>query len=80
MAKTKYIIFRRGVHSLSALVFDEHLIHYDVARAIGYEAISAGFCQIIDDQFRCYGESTSLGIKSRSEDESILDKLIGGRS
>lgn len=70
----KYIIIKASWNSEEeALLFPESLIHKEVAivtRVMDrYELISAGFC---DGNFNVYGESTSLNLHSREEDEAIL--------
>ena len=75
MLKTKYIIFDTDL--LTPVVFPDTLIHVDVAKALGYPVISAGFCEIIGDKYECYGESVSLNVKSRyREDSEILNRML----
>ena len=75
--KSKYIIIGRDE---MPIVFPEVLKHSDVARMMGGEqnVTGAGFCHIIDDKYVCYGESTSLNVKSRGQQDSrILNFLLG---
>lgn len=75
--KSKYIIIGRDE---MPIVFPELLKHSDVARQMGgaHNVTGAGFCHITDDKYVCYGESTSLNVKSRQEvDSKILNTLLG---
>lgn len=67
--KSKYVV---GILAgdEAALVFSELLTHRDVARVF-QRVISAGFCHYSESDgcVKVYGESISLGIKSRPEDE-----------
>ncbi len=89
--KTKYFIIDTGAFILPVL-FSDLANHAEVARALTgstSNVVSAGFCymdikDITEDNrdlaltYRCYGESTSLGIKSRGdEDAKIINKYLG---
>lgn len=76
--KSKYIINDQGL----PVVFSELQTHADVARALFgiTPVIGAGFCFIDNDQYVCYGESISLRVKSRGdEDSKILNRLLAGQ-
>lgn len=75
--KTKYVVLQMGSIEVP-IVFAELLKHADVAAQMGGVPISAGFCYIADDQFVCYGESTSLNITSREKDSKLLTRFISG--
>lgn len=75
----KYIITYHG----SPIIFPESETHSDVARTVG--AISGGFVKIspvydvkkdVQIVAECYGESISLGLKSRPEDSAILTSFL----
>lgn len=74
----KYIIVRpKNVEGFeSAIVFDEGLVHRNVARGIGIShfVVSAGFCyrDKSTGQLTVTGESESLKMKSRPEDLRII--------
>lgn len=77
LTKSKYIIVTRDE---LPVVFSELMKHSDVARHMGGEhnVVSAGFCHIVDNRYTCYGESTSLKMKSRGDvDSRILNVLLG---
>lgn len=38
--------------------------------------ISAGFCQIVGGEIKCFGESVGLRIKSRGEEDDQLIKTL----
>jgi hypothetical protein len=78
MAKAKYIILDHGIPE--PIVFSDTLTHFDVAFALGgkNKVLGAGFCYIADDQYVCYGTSTSLKIDSRGEkDSEVLNRRLG---
>lgn len=80
--KQKYIIDSRG----NFAIFSELITHSVLARALsndtGNEIVGAGFCNITPQgdsvyvNVHCFGESVSLGIKSREEDEKIINEKI----
>jgi hypothetical protein len=66
------------------ILFPEWLTHSDVARSLGRDVISAGFCNVggRDDYgnplFHCYGKSVSMQLKSRGQQDSdILNRSFG---
>jgi hypothetical protein len=76
--KAKYIVFNNG---MSFLIFPETMGHAVVADTIGLNRNSiqgAGFVNILDDKYFCYGESTSLMIQSRREEDSDLLNMFNG--
>ncbi len=76
MFKSKYILDG----DFTPIVFPETLAHSDVARNMGMlgRVIGAGFCYIEDNKYVCYGESVSLNVKSRGdEDSKRLNRLLG---
>lgn len=67
----KYIIFE----DVNLLIFPGFMTHREVALHYGIDrATSAGFVDI--DNRLCYGESTSLELKSRPGDSAILKVAI----
>jgi hypothetical protein len=75
MNKTKYVIVKG-----KAIVFSELIIHSDM---VGYnqKAEGAGFVQFTpyvnewgEERVKatCYGESVSLNVKSREEEDSLI--------
>ena len=70
--KTKYVVTKDN----EIIVFPELLQHSEFRR---FEPISAGFISFgVNKQGNptcsCYGESISLGIKSRPEEDTLLAK------
>lgn len=76
--KTKYIIVEDRESGLEfPVLFSEFMVHRAVAEKFGYHVIAAGFCYINDSgEYECYGESTSLKIKSRLEDSRLLNETM----
>ena len=78
--KSKYIIVDNAT-GIIPVVFTELATHKDVARGfMPGTIIGAGFCYIDerDCKYVCYGESTSLNVKSRGdEDSKLLNKFLG---
>jgi len=73
MSKIKYVVFDNGLVE-DMIIFSDLTQHADVAR--GLEVVSAGFIQIFDGVC-CYGDSISLGVKSRpEEDEKIARRVL----
>ena len=79
MWKAKYIIHKQYI----PIVFPETINHADMARNMGWkreDIIGAGFVFVVDDSYKCYGESISLRVTSCvEEDEKLLNRYLGGR-
>lgn len=78
----KYILDAYG----NFAIFSESDVHRDMARGMHNTIVSAGFCRIEvgagkphgyeEVEVICFGESVSLGLKSRPEDGEIITKKI----
>ena len=78
MIERKYIITRFG----APVIFDSSILHSEIS----VDASSAGFARIWLDtetkRFRvhCYGESTSLGLRSQHPaDAYIIEEFLNGK-
>ncbi len=81
MNKTKYIVGRlSGSGVIGCLVFSEFINHSDMVDNFT-KILGAGFLFIENGEdkpeVRAYGESLSLGVKSREEDTVIIKKALG---
>lgn len=78
MSKMKYIVVRQGGIE-EPFIFSDTQAHADVARKVGGIVMGAGFCGInAEGQFSCWGESVTLKIKSRlDEDNRTLNRRFG---
>lgn len=75
-SRSKYIVGKFG-HLEYAIVFDEGLTHSDMRPAFQHgEIISAGFCHYSTDGVKVYGESISLRVASRPEDERLVGRAM----
>ena len=63
-----------------------NMFHSTIGRALRYQpeqsgqgdfVVSAGFCSIIGGKVRCYGESESLGLRSKAGDSAKLANQLG---
>lgn len=85
MKELKYVVTAEGDFA----IFTKLTSHSDVARCLYGKPIGAGFCNIavgfsLDDNkvekpivnVHCYGESTSLGLKSNLKDEDVINTKI----
>lgn len=81
--RLKYIVTDSGSFAL----FSETCVHADMARGMYGKPAGAGFARLfVDDEVEnieevklkivCGGESVSLGIKSREEDEKIINRAL----
>lgn len=70
--QTKYLIFDNGLIDY-IVVFPEGVQHADMDG--DGQAVSAGFIRINEDTklWECYGESVSLDLASRAEDNIIAN-------
>ena len=80
MRQIKYIMQEGG----TPILFPEWLTHSDVARSLGRDVVSAGFCHVGgrdeygNPLFKCFGESVSLKVQSRGQQDSdILNRSFG---
>ena len=80
--KTKYIVFETA-NGIEDMVIFSILVQHDwVARGMGL-IVSAGFISVHtdfggDQLIECYGESISLNLKSRPEqDAKIAHRVLG---
>lgn len=76
--RLKYVVTDSGDFA----IFTELTKHSDIAPRLFGKPVGAGFCSIagIADtdmaKVHCWGESISLGIESRPEDEQIINKYV----
>ncbi len=73
----KYVMTR----AFGPILFGPAIQHNEIAT--GYEIISAGFCDVFvnnkgDVEVGVYGDSFSLGIKSKPEDEEKIRRMLTG--
>ena len=78
MGSCKYIVFRtEGMET--PILFPATLQHWDVAEKFSkWESLSAGFVGRNESsgEIRAFGESLTLGIKSRPEDTALISVLL----
>lgn len=75
----KYIMYEKKVGDLIRkipIIFPNELVHIEVARALSNligtsRIVGAGDCYIKVDS--CFGNSTTIGIKSKPEDKEIIN-------
>lgn len=76
--RAKYIITEHEM----PMIFSEWQNHADVARWVFGDRpiIGAGFVYVTQrGDYSCYGESITLRVKSRGEEDAkILNKMLGG--
>lgn len=79
----KYVIMDDGLLE-HPVIFDKIINHNDMANCLPGKAVRAGFCyisNIITDedgnpQYVCYGESTSLKLKSdQKKDAELINRM-----
>ncbi len=75
MNKLKYIVFDTGFCEM-IVVFPNAAQHRDFA-VMPWTVVSAGFVRQTNGGFwQCYGESISLGVKSRLEDTALANRQL----
>lgn len=77
--ETKYIVAMDPVWEFETLfMFPETVEHAGFAAKLGWKVISAGFIKWRHDLQKSYvgGESISLKLSYRKEDQALLDKLL----
>lgn len=79
MNDMKYVVFANPVGEETIAVFPSAVMHIEMSKLVTDNAkrlkpISGGF---IDSEGRCYGQSLSLELKAREqEDTSLLNDLV----
>ena len=74
----KYVITEHN----NFAIFSKGTNHGDIGKELHGDPVGAGFCTLrkhgdLDNiNIHCYGESISLGIESREEDEKIINKAL----
>ena len=76
MSKVKYIVFNDD-RLEDIVIFSELQTHSEIAHGLPGEVVSAGFIRIfsdgeIDVRVECYGESISLEVESRPEQDTKI--------
>ena len=83
--KSKYVILEEPNETPVVFVIDACLNHSDIARAFqNWKVVSGGFCSIDSHDpenfdkplVTVWGESVSLGVKSREIDSKIIAQRI----
>ena len=77
--KTKYIVFKQD-HLEDIIIFSGLQQHVDIANKLNLTVVSAGFIKFVplEDYIECYGDSFSLKVKSRpEEDAQIARRALG---
>ncbi len=78
MQRMKYIVLDNN----QFVMFSTGLVHRDVARGLDGTPVGAGFCNVMreaDSEYanvHCWGESVSLGIESREQDDQIVNRYL----
>ena len=80
----KYIIINGAFDLPTPFVFPESETHADVAArllanyAVGHrEVLGAGFCDLMEDGWHCWGNSISLRVGSRlAVDDQVLNRAF----
>ena len=76
----KYIVYE-GEIADTCIMFPKWVSHHEMSMHRG-KVLGAGFVDIqVTPEgvvYQAYGESTSLGIKSREEDSVLLNRQFGG--
>lgn len=68
----KYIL-----HSdFGLILFEDHILHKDMANWFGNRAVSAGFVRQANAGLECYGESQSLNLKASDRDTQRLNAFL----
>jgi hypothetical protein len=83
--KSKYIIYSHAIDPDTPLIFPMWVKHSDMAELLppSSEVLSAGFVEFGipgkygDPECRAYGDSVSLGIKSREIDSALINRALG---
>ena len=75
----KYIVYDNGwsdIPIIFPVVISHDQMAFNLPGASRDNIIAAGFCQIIDGEICCYGESTTLKKQSRPEDSQIINQML----
>jgi len=79
MEKAKYIVVKDELGTESMIIFNVVLVHNMVAKPFA-KVVSGGFIQFVSEDDKvipyCYGESISLGIKSRPLTDNAIARYM----
>ena len=74
----KYVVTEDGCFA----IFHPGAVHKEIANTLYGRPVGAGFCNIRQQadsgrvNIHCYGESISLNLESREEDEIIINNFL----
>lgn len=72
--RTKYITFDNGTID-TIVIFPEISQHRDID-LLDSKILGAGFIEMVNGSWKCYGESISLAVKSRPQDTIIANEQL----
>lgn len=70
MSKLKYIVDAIGGFAIFPGYVDHNTVGNLMFKPSGIPAVGAGFISIFDSEVQCFGESISMRIKSRGEEDA----------
>ena len=73
----KYVVIKDSHGTETVYIFDGRHPHKWFSEKIGGTVVSAGFVAIRGSHVMCTGESMTLGIGVRKDDEVMVRKLLG---
>lgn len=78
MLNMKYVAFECPVKGWQFVIFPSTMKHNDAWASLvnmwpGYKLLSAGF---VNDEWECYGKSTSLGVTSDPDDTMRMSRFL----
>lgn len=73
----KYLIMEDFAGQPVSFIFPRRVDHGDMREQLPYgRVMGAGYVELRDGAFRCYGGYAELGISARPEDEAILTQAF----
>src|SRR5438445_748803 len=79
-APMKYVIFEQDGFESAVMVPDQLLhklaTHPEVVTKMQLKIVSAGWCEMLNGNVRCYGDSTTLNLRARKEDAEIVNQTL----
>jgi hypothetical protein len=73
----KYICIDTAQAGPAIIIFPNWMDHSTMAKVCVGKVLSGGFVSFDTDKVTCHGQSTSLGLRSRTEDTKILMRELG---
>lgn len=76
----KYLVVEDFSGQAIPVIFPERILHEEMREQLPYSRVlSAGYVELRDGRFACFGGSAQLGLAARAEDEEVIASRFRAR-